>query len=83
LSNREIADFLANNYKSHLQNIWLCHLSGDNNNPELAYKTMEAHLAEKGIIVGEDVNLRVLERNKLSEISPLNPPQGDLPDGGL
>jgi len=67
LSNREIAEFLANNYESHLQNIWLCHLSGDNNSPEIAYKTMETHLAEKGIKVGEDVNLRVLERNKLSE----------------
>ena len=67
LSNREIAEFMANNFESHLQNIWLCHLSGDNNNPETAYKTMETHLAEKGIKVGEDVNLRVLERNKLSE----------------
>jgi len=83
LSNRETAEFLANNYQPHLKNIWLCHLSGDNNCPELAYRTTETHLAEKGIIVGEDVNLRVLERNKLSEISPLNPPQGDLPDGGL
>ena len=81
LSNREIAEFLSNNYEPHLQNIWLCHLSGDNNNPELAYKTMETHLAEKGIKVGEDVNLRVLERNKLSEkitFNPLNPPQGGL-----
>jgi phosphoribosyl 1,2-cyclic phosphodiesterase len=67
LSNREVAEFLSNNYESHIQNIWLCHLSGENNCPELAYKTMETHLVEKGIKVGEEVNLHVLERNKLSE----------------
>jgi phosphoribosyl 1,2-cyclic phosphodiesterase len=67
LSNREIAEFLSNNYKSHHQNIWLCHLSRENNYPELAYKTMEFHLAQKGVKVGEEVNLRIFERNKLSE----------------
>ncbi|MDR0333484.1 MAG: MBL fold metallo-hydrolase [Dysgonamonadaceae bacterium] len=67
LSNREIAEFLCENYESHHQNIWLCHLSGDNNYPELAYKTMETHLTRKGVKVGVEVNLRVLERNKLSE----------------
>ena len=67
LSNREIAEFMSDNYESFHENIWLCHLSGDNNYPELAFKTMQTHLEKKGITVGEDVNLRVLERNKLSE----------------
>jgi phosphoribosyl 1,2-cyclic phosphodiesterase len=67
LSNREIAEFIANNYTPHLRNIWLCHLSGDNNNPELAYETMKAELEKKDIIVGEDVNLDVFRRNVLSE----------------
>ncbi len=67
LSNREIAEFLANNYAPHLRNIWLCHLSGDNNNPELAYKTMKDELEKKDIKVGEDVNLDVFRRNVLSE----------------
>ncbi|MFA7494064.1 MAG: MBL fold metallo-hydrolase [Proteiniphilum sp.] len=66
LSNRQTAEFLANNYSSDLRNIWLCHLSGDNNNPGLAYQTVETHLNRKGIKVGKQVSLQVLERNILS-----------------
>lgn len=67
LSNRQTAEFLANNYTSDLRNICLCHLSGDNNNPELAYQTVESQLALKGIKVGRDVSLHVLGRNVLSQ----------------
>lgn len=66
LSNRQTAEFLANNFTSKLRNIWLCHLSGDNNNPELAFNTTKEHLLQKGIEIGIDVNLSVLERNILS-----------------
>lgn len=66
LSNRQTADFLANNFSSQFRNIWLCHLSGDNNNPELAYKTISETLIKKGINIGEDVGLHVLGRNVLS-----------------
>ena len=61
LSNRQTAEFLANNFTSKLRNIWLCHLSGDNNNPELAFNTTKEHLLQKGIEIGLDVNLSVLE----------------------
>lgn len=67
LSNRQTAEFLANNYTSELRNIWLCHLSGDNNYPELAYNTIKDQLSRKGIEVGQHVALHVLERNILSE----------------
>lgn len=67
LSNRQIAEFLASNFTSGLRNIWLCHLSGDNNNPELAYNTIKDHLSRKGIEVGQHVTLHVLQRNILSE----------------
>ncbi|MBK5194962.1 MAG: MBL fold metallo-hydrolase [Proteiniphilum sp.] len=67
LSNRQTAEFLANNFTSDLRNIWLCHLSGDNNNPQLAYNTMKEHLSQKGIEVGQHVALQVLERNVLSK----------------
>ena len=66
LSNLQTARFLADNFPPGLRNIWLCHLSGDNNSPELAYKTVEAHLTHKGIEVGKQVNLHVLGRNVLS-----------------
>src|SRR5690554_45796 len=66
LSNRQTAEFLANNYPSDLRNIWLCHLSGDNNHPELAYETVKEQLVLKGIEVGKQVDLHVLGRNVLS-----------------
>ncbi len=67
LSNRQTAEFLANNFNSDLRNIWLCHLSGDNNNPELAFNTTKYQLSLKGIEVGRHVALHVLERNILSD----------------
>lgn len=68
LSNREAAEFLALNYKEHLKNIWLCHLSRDNNHPELAYKTVDIRLFQEGIRVGKDVMLMTLKRTTPSEI---------------
>jgi len=62
LSNRIAADFLASVYTSTLKNIWLCHLSRDNNHPELAFKTVEFRLLQEGIKVGKDVSLTTLKR---------------------
>lgn len=66
ISNKETGEFLAENYHSHLKNIWLCHLSNDNNTPELAYKTIKKHLEAIGVEMGKELQLQVLERNKLS-----------------
>lgn len=68
MSNTDTADFLANNVSEHLKYIWLCHLSKDNNHPELAYKTVEWKLKEKGIIVGKDLHLCALKRTTPSEL---------------
>lgn len=46
----------------------LCHLSKDNNHPELAYKTVEMHLLDRGIIAGKDFQLVALRRTIPSEI---------------
>lgn len=62
LSNREAAEFLATHYTPELKDIWLCHLSRDNNHPELAYKTIDIRLFQEGIRVGKDVNLTALKR---------------------
>jgi len=72
LCNTETADFLANNFHSHLRNIWLCHLSRENNHPELASKTVEMAFGKQGINVGADVKIRVLKRNTPSELYELN-----------
>lgn len=68
MSNREMSDFLANHFPPQLKYLWLCHLSKDNNHPELAYKTVELALKEKGIIAGKDVQVVPLKRTTPSDI---------------
>ncbi|MDR1436492.1 MAG: MBL fold metallo-hydrolase [Candidatus Symbiothrix sp.] len=68
LCNTETAEFLAANFDLHLKNIWLCHLSKDNNHPDLAYKTVEIALGKYGIRIGKEVNLTALKRGYPSEM---------------
>ena len=68
LCNSEVADFIAAHYDMHIKNIWLCHLSEDNNHPELACKTVEMAMQKYGIKVGKDVNLVALKRKTPSEM---------------
>jgi len=68
LCNSETAEFLAANFDLHLKNIWLCHLSKDNNHPELACKTVEIAMQQYGIRIGKDVNLMALKRTTPSEM---------------
>ncbi|MGL5547648.1 MAG: MBL fold metallo-hydrolase, partial [Tannerellaceae bacterium] len=62
------ADFLAKIYHVNLHNIWLCHLSRDNNHPELAFKTIDIRLFREGIRVGKDVNIITLKRTHPSDV---------------
>ncbi len=68
MCNKDTAEFLAENLSEHLEYIWLCHLSKDNNHPELAYKTVEWQLKSRGILVGKDVQLCALKRSVPSEL---------------
>ncbi len=68
MSNADTAKFLADHFTDQLRYIWLCHLSKDNNHPELAYKTVEWKLKEKGIVVGKNVQLCALKRTTPSEL---------------
>ena len=68
MCNVDTAEFLADNITEDLRYIWLCHLSKDNNHPELAFKTVEWKLRNKGIVVGKDVQLLALKRNTPSEL---------------
>lgn len=68
LSNNDTAEFLAGNITGQLRYVWLCHLSKDNNHPELAYKTVECKLQEKGVIVGKDIQLCALKRTTSSDL---------------
>ena len=64
----EAAEFLATHYDPKLKDIWLCHLSRDNNHPELAYKTVDFRLFQEGVRVGKDVSLHALKRTTPSDI---------------
>ena len=68
LSNDQTGQYLAENYSEKLQNIFLCHLSRENNLPNVAYTTIQNYLENKQIIVGKDVQLITLERLVPSEI---------------
>ena len=76
--NDDCAHFLAEIYSPRLKHIFLCHLSEENNTPELARNASLKALTDKGVNVGEgqntlddrqaDVQLSVLPRR---DISPL------------
>ena len=63
MCNKATAEFLAENIHEGLKFVGLCHLSKENNHPDLAYKTIELSLRSKGIIIGKDLQLTVLKRN--------------------
>jgi len=71
MCNQDTGDYLAQIYHQELKYIWLCHLSKDNNHPELAHKTIDFILRQKGIITGKDVQLVVLKRSTPSELYDL------------
>ena len=62
LSNKNCGIVIAENMTEKLRMVWLCHLSEENNHPELARKTVESVLKSYGIIVGKDIQMEVLKR---------------------
>ena len=67
-SNVTCGELIARHYHEGLRKIWLCHLSLENNDPEVAYNTVADKLCEAGIVPGEDVYLKALERTTPSRI---------------
>lgn len=66
ISNRSSAEFIAEIHSERMKNIWLCHLSQDNNSPQLAYDEVKNALSSKGVNVGVDTRLETLSRYKTS-----------------
>lgn len=71
LSNKSAAQVLVDSITEGLRHVWLCHISEENNHPELARKTVDAHLRSCGIIAGKDFELDVLKRRIPSGIYEL------------
>lgn len=70
LSNIECAETLATCLHPEIRQIWLCHLSEENNHPELARKTISAAV-EKAGIDWEKTQLNVLRRTVPSALHEL------------
>ncbi len=68
LSNADSAKLIAEYASPALKQVWLCHLSEENNHPELARKTYESVLREYGLIVGVDFQVDILKRKQVSDV---------------
>lgn len=68
LSNAQAAAFLADNFTERWKYVFLCHLSKDNNLPELAYNTIKEHFRNNEIDVDEKVQIVPLNRTSPSPL---------------
>ena len=80
LNNTACGEAIATNMSENLRHVWLCHLSEENNHPELARKTVEGVLRSYGIIAGKDIKLDVLKRTMPTGPFDLVPDQLSLFD---
>lgn len=71
LCNKESARLIAEHATPILKHVWLCHLSEENNHPELARKTVEGLLRSFGIVPGVDFELDILKRKSPSDLYEL------------
>ena len=62
LSNAQCAEALIENMSSKLRHIWLCHLSEENNTPELAWKAVSGALEGAGLVTDSTPKVDVLRR---------------------
>ena len=62
LSNDVAAELIKRVYHKDMRNILLCHLSENNNTPELAFNAVSGALDGMGVFVGSGLNLHILPR---------------------
>lgn len=66
ISNRVSAETMVKLYHPELRFLALCHLSGDNNTPEIALTTMHDALTQHGVDLANDLKLFALKRGEVS-----------------
>lgn len=71
LNNENCATAIVENMSETLHHVWLCHLSEENNHPELARKTVETIMRDHGVVAGVDLQLDVLKRKSPTGIFDL------------
>ena len=71
-SNDTCGELLARNYHEGLRHVFLCHLSQENNEPQVAVETVKQYLESVGAVLGDGNNgtvlLRALERKEPSPV---------------
>ena len=68
LSNNIAASMAVKMMENGAEHIMLSHLSNENNTPEIAYKTTENALCQKGGIIGKDITLSVANRYDITRL---------------
>lgn len=71
LSNDSCGEALAECLSPELRHVWLCHLSEKNNTPDNALRTVSGILKAKGIKVGGELKVDVLNRKQPTGIFEL------------
>jgi phosphoribosyl 1,2-cyclic phosphodiesterase len=71
LGNHQTAAFLAENFNDKLTNIFLAHLSKNNNSPDLVLQTLQQALSKKGITLNGQQRISILNRNAPSDMISL------------
>lgn len=71
LSNRKAADWMRTHWTRQVKDVFLCHLSAQNNSPERAYESMKKALEQAGAQPGDTVRLMVLPRGRETELMDL------------
>lgn len=72
LSNKDCANAVRDNASEKLKHVWFCHLSEENNHPELLRKTVETILSEGENNILEHVALDILKRTTPSGMFELD-----------
>jgi len=67
-SNQTCAELIERNYHSGLRNVFLCHLSLENNMPNVAYQTVADEMRKMGLEAGVDYFLKPLDRTHRSPL---------------
>ncbi|MGC3979408.1 MAG: MBL fold metallo-hydrolase [Paludibacteraceae bacterium] len=68
LSNMQAASFLTDNFTERWQYVFLCHLSKENNLPELAYNVIKERFAANAMDVDEKLHIIPLDRTSPSPL---------------
>ena len=68
LCNAHTSEFLAGFYNPNISHILLCHLSADNNTPEIALQTLHQTFESRGIQMHADTIVHALPRGNRSEV---------------